>query len=72
MKVYGGIWRYIKVYKGLWRYMEVYGYMQVCGSMAGLRPREETIMNGGGGGGGINAFRALPPVRYENNYFNYL
>ena len=69
MKVYEGICGYVKymtVYDGIWRYTEVCGgicgYMKVYGGIWGCAGCAMCA----GGGGRINAFRALPPERYEN------
>ena len=58
MRVYEGIRRYTKVYGGIWQ--GIWGYMRYvrCAGCAGVCA---------GGGGRINAFRALPPARYENS-----
>ena len=53
MKVYDGIWKYMRVCVGIRGYMWIYGGMCGCAGCAG-------------GGGRINAFRTLPPGKYAN------
>ena len=44
MEVYGSFLRSMEVYGGIWWYLQAYG------TLGGLRPVEETRVNGGGGG----------------------
>ena len=56
--VYGGTWGFMRVYDGIGRCMEV--YVGICRNMkvyAGISK--------------YNAFRALPPRRYENGFQNH-